>query len=72
MSFSISFPDLINFLTLWIAPSTPSPPHKKGLGWKEAQWQGDFTNNFSIYTYTLQNFTQAVCKCKKYTYTATG
>jgi hypothetical protein len=24
----------------------------KGLGWKEAQRQGDFTNNFSIYTYT--------------------
>jgi hypothetical protein len=27
----------------------------KGLGWKEAQRQGDFTNNFSIYTYTPQN-----------------
>jgi hypothetical protein len=27
----------------------------KGLGWKEAQRQGDFTNNFSIYTYMPQN-----------------
>jgi hypothetical protein len=24
-------------------------------GWKEAQRQGDFTDNFSIYTYTSQN-----------------
>jgi hypothetical protein len=24
----------------------------KGLGWKEAQRQGDLTNNFSIKTYT--------------------
>ncbi len=52
---------------------------KKGLGWKEAQRQGDFKNNFSIYTYiyTLQNihkgcvkciwqiFILALCKCKK-------
>jgi hypothetical protein len=27
-------------------------PWKKGLGWKEAQRQGDFTSTFSIYTYT--------------------
>jgi hypothetical protein len=27
-------------------------PSKKGLGWKEAQRQGDFTNNFMIYTCT--------------------
>jgi hypothetical protein len=25
-------------------------PWQKGLEWKEAQRQGDFTNNFSIYT----------------------
>jgi len=68
---SISFPDLINFLTLW------GYPWKKGLGWKEAQRQGDCTNNFNIYTYTSQNinigpskcmwqiFTLASCKCNK-------
>ncbi len=58
---------------------------KKGLGWwNESQRQDDFTNNFSIYTYTLQNiytrsckciwpiFTLASCKCKiLYLYTAT-
>jgi hypothetical protein len=27
-------------------------PWKKGLGWMEAQREGDFTNNFSIYIYT--------------------
>jgi hypothetical protein len=36
---------------------------KKGLGWKEAQRQGDFTNNFSIYTYTSQNIYMGLCKC---------
>jgi hypothetical protein len=50
--FSISFPDL----TLWYT-------WKKGLGWKEAQRQGDFTNNFSIYTYTPQNIYTGLCKC---------
>jgi len=53
-------------------------PWKKGLGWKEAQRQGDFTKTkISIYTYTSQNiyigpckciwqiFTLASCKCKK-------
>jgi len=54
--FSISFPDLINFLTLWI-------PLKEGFGWKEAQRQGDFSNNFSIYTYTSQNIYTGLCKC---------
>jgi hypothetical protein len=28
---------------------------EKGFVWKEAQRQGDFTNNFSIYTDTAQN-----------------
>ncbi len=56
-------------------------PWKKGLGWEEAQRHGDFTNNFSIYTYMPQNifmgpckytwqiFTLASCKCKIYIYT---
>ncbi len=30
-------------------------PWKKGSRWKEVQRQGDFTNNFSIYTYMPQN-----------------
>jgi hypothetical protein len=29
----------------------------------EAQRQGDFTNNFSIYTYTPQNIYWGLCKC---------
>jgi len=37
-----------NFLTLWI-------PLNEGLGLKEAQREGDFTDNFNIYTYTPQN-----------------
>jgi hypothetical protein len=36
------------FLTLWYT-------WKKGLEWKEAQRQGDFTKKFSIYTYMPQN-----------------
>jgi len=58
--FSISFPRLINFITLWI-------PLKEGLRWKEAQRQGDFTDNFNIYTYTSQNiYTGCVSVCDKY------
>ncbi len=38
-------------------------PQKKGFGWKEAQRQGDFTINFSIYTYTPQNIFTGPCKC---------
>ncbi len=52
---SISFPDLISLLYGY--------PWKKGLGWKEAQRQGDCTNNFSIYTYTSQNINTGRCKC---------
>jgi len=44
--FSILFPDLIKISLLY------GYPWKKGLRWKEAQRQADFTNNFSIYTYT--------------------
>jgi hypothetical protein len=45
---------------------------KKGLGWKEAQRQGDFTNNFSIYTYMPQNIYIGRVRVKKNIYTATG
>jgi len=38
-------------------------PPKKGLGWKEAQREGDFTNIFCIYTYTPQNNYMGPCKC---------
>ncbi len=38
-------------------------PWKNGLGWKEAQRQGDFTDNFSIYTYTPQNIHPGSCMC---------
>jgi hypothetical protein len=38
---------------------------KKGFGLKEAQSQGDFTNNFSIYTYTTQNIYTGPCKCNR-------
>jgi hypothetical protein len=41
---SISFPDLVKFPYFMDTP-------KKRFGSKEAQRQGDFTNNFSIYTY---------------------
>jgi hypothetical protein len=37
---SISFPDLVKF------PYFMGTPERRGLGWKEAQRQGDFTNNF--------------------------
>jgi hypothetical protein len=47
--FNISFPGLIKNFLLY------GYPWKKGLGWKEAQRQGDFTSNFSIYTYMPQN-----------------
>jgi len=43
--FSISLPD----------PYFMDTPERRVWGWKEAQRQGDFTNNFSIYTYTSQN-----------------
>ncbi len=46
---SISFPDLIKF------PYFMDTPWKKSLGWKEAQREGDFTNNFNIYT-LFKNF----------------
>ncbi len=40
---------------------------KKGLGWKEAQRQGDFVSNFSIYTYMPQNiYTGSVRVFDKY------
>jgi hypothetical protein len=45
--FNISFPDLIKFC--YFMDTTPPSP-KKGLGWREAQRKGDFTNNFTIYT----------------------
>jgi hypothetical protein len=38
-------------------------PSKKGLRWNKVQRQGDFTNNFSIYTYTSQNIYTGPCKC---------
>jgi hypothetical protein len=41
--FSISFSNLIKF---------PYFMERTFRGWKEAQRQGDFTNNFCIYTYT--------------------
>jgi hypothetical protein len=78
--FSISFPDLIKISLLY--------PWKKGLGRKEAQRQGDFTNNFSIYTYTCTqqniytghvtvfdkylNWARVSVKIYIYIYTATG
>jgi hypothetical protein len=43
--FSISLPD----------PYFMDTSERRVWGWKEAQRQGDFTNNFSIYTYTSQN-----------------
>jgi hypothetical protein len=44
-----------------------TPERKKGLEWKEAQRQGDFTNNFNIYTYTSQNiYTGCVSVCDKF------
>jgi hypothetical protein len=30
-------------------------PQRRVWGWKEAQRQGDFANNFSIHTYVTQN-----------------
>jgi hypothetical protein len=35
---------------------------KRVGGWKEAQRQGDFTNNCSTYTYTPQNIYTGLCK----------
>jgi hypothetical protein len=40
-------------------------PQKKGLGWKEGQRQGDFTNNFSNYTYMPQNIYMGHVSVKK-------
>jgi hypothetical protein len=58
--FSISFPDLMKNSYFMDTP-------KKGLGWKEAQRQGDFISNFSIYTYTPQNiYTRSVRVFDKY------
>jgi hypothetical protein len=37
-------------------------PEKK-VWVNEAQRQGDFTNNFSIYTYSPQNIYKGLCKC---------
>jgi hypothetical protein len=45
---------------------------KKGLGWKEAQKHGDFTNNFSIYAYMTPNIYTGCVRVKIYMYTATG
>jgi hypothetical protein len=45
--FSISFP-VIKF------PDFMDIPQRRVWGWKEAQRQGDFANNFS-YTYMTQN-----------------
>jgi hypothetical protein len=40
---------------------------KERFGWKEAQRQGDFTNNFNIYTYMSQNIYMGhVSVCDKY------
>ncbi len=36
---------------------------EEGFGWKEAQRQGDFTNNFSIYTYMPKNIYMGPLKC---------
>jgi hypothetical protein len=61
-----------------------TPARRKDLGWEEAQRQGHFTNNFSIYTYTSQNIYMGRVSVydkylhwprvsvKKYTYTATA
>jgi len=38
-------------------------PWKKGLRWKEAQSQGDFTNNFNIYTCMPQNNYTEIWMC---------
>jgi hypothetical protein len=35
-------------------------PERRVWGWKEAQRQGDFTNNFSIYTYTPPKHLQGI------------
>jgi len=54
--FSISFLDLIKFSYFMDTP-------KKGLGWKEAQRQGDFTNDFNIYICVPQNIYIGPCTC---------
>jgi len=36
---------------------------ERRVWWQEAQRQGHWTNNFSIYTYTLQNINTGPCKC---------
>jgi hypothetical protein len=36
---------------------------EEGFGWKEAQREGDFTNNFSIYTYMPKNIYMGPLKC---------
>jgi hypothetical protein len=45
---------------------------KKDLGWKEAQTQGDFTNNSSIYNYMSHNIYKRHVSVKTYIYTETG
>jgi hypothetical protein len=56
--FSISFPDLIKFPYFMYTL-------EKRVWVKGTQSQGDFTNNFSIYTYTPQNIYTGPCKCKR-------
>ncbi len=48
LTFSISFPDLIKF------PYFMDTPEKR-LRVKGGSTTGDFTNNFSFYSYTAQN-----------------
>ncbi len=40
-------------------------PEPRVLGLKEAQRQGDFTDNFNIYTYTAQNIYTEGSACKR-------
>ncbi len=44
-------------------------PWKKGLWWKEAQRQGEFTNNLSIFIYMPQTIYTRLCKCIRQTFT---
>jgi hypothetical protein len=64
--FSISFPDFMKF------PYFMDTPERRVWGCKEAQIQGDFTNNFSIYIYTPQNIYTGRVGVKNYIYTAAG
>jgi hypothetical protein len=56
--FSISFPDLIKF------PYFMDTPERRVWGERRPKGRrGDFTNNFSIFTYMPQNIYRGSCKC---------